>query len=601
MPARGRWALAALGLALALAWVLLAQACMPYYPIGIFNDDARFVLHGYQLLGWEPVMPDDEVGRYSPGWGALLAAGLWLVGPSGLPPLRWMPVAFMLLSAGLLGLLARRWLPPLGALAVAACFLLNPVAVTLGSTLLADPAWLALSLGAALLADRWLDGRPRLGYLVGLLAGAGVLFRPEGWVVPGALVLWLAARGRWPELVRVGLGLVPPVAVELLLIPQAHASQVSSFGPGTGWILENARTFLTRLPRMLGVEYLGLPEGLAPSAGAVVLALALAGLVRARRELLSPLLLLVGAILAVQLVWPFPDARYLLLAWPCLVLLGALAWPRRDLAAPGLALAAILLGTPALAQAVRISAERAAVEGRWESLEWLRENTPADSLCMSMYATRVRLLARRPCIQPQPADLWCQVLATACAEDVDFLCWEPALQLRRDFRGQSQVDLPFRVDLWMDSSTLVRRVAATAWDRVYAVEVDREAFQRAWRLYLAAGRVDWAREAPRAEGLLRQALRTVPDFPEAKSSLAVLLLQTGRSRPEAIGLLEAVVRQYPVFLDSTYNLGLALAQEGRLAQARRVLEAGRDQARALGAQDRVPTFEEALRALPRSP
>lgn len=582
-----------MGLGLALAWMLLARICMPYYPIGAFNDDARFVLGGYRLLGWDPAYPDDEVGHFSPGFAALLAGGLRLVGPERLDSLRWMSVGFMVLAAILLGLLARRWLSPAGSVGVAALFLFNPSATTLGSTLLADPAWLAMSLGAAVLAERALDGRPRLGYLVGLLAGAGVLFRPEGWIVPGSLVLWLAARRRWPELGRVALGLLPPVAVQVLLIPQSHASQVSNFGEGFGWIPANALSFLAGLPRTLGADFLGLPARVAPIAGSAVLALALAGLVRARRELFSPLLLLTAGILAVQFVWPYPDSRYLLLLWPALVLLGALAWPRRDLAAAVLAAGAILLAAPSLAQAARTSQERAAVQGRWASYEWIQQNTPPEARFMSMYAVVVRLRARRYCLEPQAADTWCQLLANACAEDISYLCWEPAYQLRQDFRGQRQARFPLRPDLWMDSSTLVRRVTGTAWDRVYQIQVDRREFLRAYRLYVTAARLDWSREAPRAQRLFRQALAIVPDFPEARAQLAVLILQGGGSRAEAIDLLEWVVAHYPVDLDSAYNLSLALAEDGRVDQARQVLQAGRRLAIELRVPEKARAFEAA--------
>lgn len=580
---------------LAGLWGLLAWACMPYYPVGIFNDDARFVLRGYQILGWEPSGPGDEVGLYSPGHGLLLAAALAVAGPEDLEAVRWLPVLCMLAAAALLGLLARRWLPPLGALGVAACFLLNPVAATLGSTLLADPPWLALSLASLVLATRMEEGRPRLGYAVGLLAGAGVLFRPEGWIVPGALVLWLAGSRRWAALPRVLLGIAPPLAAQFLLSPLAHAAQVTGYGAGFGWILANAGSFLVGLPRLLGAEYLGLPGSVATVGGAAFLALALVGLGRERPW--SPLLLLAGGILAVQFVWPFPDARYLLLVWPCVVLLGGLA-PGRPERAVAVAGVALLLTSPALLATVRTSSERAAVTGRWASYAWLREHSDPQALTASPFAVRVRLLARRPSVQPQPAALWCQLLADACARKASFLFWEPAFQLRRDFQGRSQVELPARAELWMDSSSLVRPVAGTPWDRVYRIEVDREAFLRAFELYLAAGRLDWNREAPRAERLLREALARVPDFPEAESSLALVLLQGGEARrAEALRLLEGVVARYPVDVDSAYNLGLALAQAGRADEARAILESGRERALGLGFPEKAGAFEGALGAL----
>lgn len=116
-----------------------------------------------------------------------------------------------------------------------------------------------------------------------------------------------------------------------------------------------------------------------------------------------------------------------------------------------------------------------------------------------------------------------------------------------------------------------------------------------WRLQ--TGRALEKADPAAAERHYRDGLKLQPDDPELNASLGVFLLVADRAS-EAVPALEAYHRLQPASPQAALFLGQAYARSGRLAEARRVLTAGLQQAEQAGQSPTVRHFREILSMLP---
>jgi tetratricopeptide (TPR) repeat protein len=100
-----------------------------------------------------------------------------------------------------------------------------------------------------------------------------------------------------------------------------------------------------------------------------------------------------------------------------------------------------------------------------------------------------------------------------------------------------------------------------------------------------------------AEQHYRAGLTLAPDDPELNAELGVHLLITHRAE-EAVPMLEIYRRAQPTNPQTALFLGQAYARTGRLADARRVLTAGMQQAEQTGQVESAKNFREILSVLP---
>ena len=585
-----------------LAFLVVGMAVLGlargYFPVGAFNDDASYASQAYRFSSGGSLRielhPERPLDPYLPGSSLLLTPFAPIFpDPSDL---RWVTTFFMAAGALLFGLAAARGLKSgTGGGLIAALCLWNPVTLTHGSTLLAEPAFtLLVGLSAGLVSLR--GNRPfssageyGLGFLLGFLP----VVRTEGLLVTALLLglLWhvrgkvpwrVAAVSTLPLLCYRGLAWATRGAME----HQFHYGQLRDYFGGRG-LAEVVGQALIAQPAVVG-SFLGLTGIVGKLAGGLLIAVALLGLWRARAVPVAAAWVLLP-LLAAQLVWPYPDPRYGITLWPALLIACAgLLSERSRLVFLALLL---LLTTPACLKALAVSAERASLdEVRWSSYRWLADNTGPEEVLMTLFDARLRLRTGRPVVAPSADSLqFADLLARACRLRVRYFLWEPGLSLRTDLFGQAQAALLPRPDLWMDASTLTQVVQKSDWDRVYRLEVDPGTYLRAYAHYREA------LVSSEPEQDLIAALRLVDDFPEARVALARHWLDSEDTWEKGLQLLTFVHQQYAIDFEASALLGAELLKRARASQAGDIYLQAQERAEALGFPEQARRFEQ-LRA-----
>ncbi|RKY20946.1 MAG: hypothetical protein DRQ55_06045 [Planctomycetota bacterium] len=361
-----------------------------------------------------------ETGVTAPLWTGLLGLPVALADALG-----QRPDLFVRVLGGLTGLalalagyrLALR-AGPLPALCAGLALSLDPQLVFDRFSGMEQPLFGLLTL---LLVDTLIDHKHKR---VGLVAGALVLARPEGLVLAGLAALWLGRRrlaSLPPMLLIMGLVLAPWLAYCQLV---SGLPWPSTFETKAGLVLDPLAIW-NALVAVLRDTGWGLALPLAAVVGAYVLDGGRHGL--GRLSLGCAALLLPAVLLSRPLelhgdsgVVPYYWARYVLLAWPLLVLLmgigvcsllrTAFAGTRcRPLYAslligPSLLLLLLARGLPA--QAVSLRARFAAQCRDTETLNvaaglWVAEHLPPGALVAAHDAGAIRFFGERPLL-----DLW---------------------------------------------------------------------------------------------------------------------------------------------------------------------------------------------------
>jgi hypothetical protein len=384
-------------------------------PVGVFNDDAANILLARSLTHGSYSFPGGfgAPEEYLPAFPLLLALPARLVEPHwGL--LRAIPLAFLALCLFLTWRLARRFLSPEAAAAVALLVALNPVMVGFSGLVLPYLPYLALSLALIDAADAGGDRRS----FFWLAAGAGLapLIRPQGVVLIGCLALaqW-HRRGLRRAAAFLALALVPAFAwtarnhlragssLDYVDTWRAHVAALGEAGP-----LERASRLLSTI---FGYPFLALPGSPALQSvyGALTLALALFGavvLLKKRED--SRVFVLtsyVGGLVCLHLTWAWTDPRYLILFTPLLwILLFAAAAKLLPSGRPAkAALLAALIALPLPVDLARARLGRAGSAAYQPgTMAWIRENSAPSARLMSVKSYAVALLTGRACLPQLP-------------------------------------------------------------------------------------------------------------------------------------------------------------------------------------------------------
>jgi 4-amino-4-deoxy-L-arabinose transferase-like glycosyltransferase len=193
---------------------------------------------------------DDITGKPTafrpPGYVYLLGATYRVFGVEDSRSERWavgrgLGVVIGVATVVLVGLLgARLWNRRIGLIAMAIAAVYVPW-ITLGATLMSEPLFVALMLGALVLASR------RLAAAAGLVAGLAILTRANGLIllVPLALVVWAPARSLGPPavLIAVALAVVAPWTIRNAIELRAFVPVTTQFGTAlAGTYNDQART-----------------------------------------------------------------------------------------------------------------------------------------------------------------------------------------------------------------------------------------------------------------------------------------------------------------------------------------------------------------------
>lgn len=335
------WVLAGSLLCLVLAvgsWYVVPGAAGAFSDDGVYLATAKSLAEGtgYRLINL-PGAPAQT--KYPIAYPAFLAA-LWSVRPdfpANLVFLKFASLTCAGLAVGLAFLFLRRFGYASRGLAAGACLLAgtSPFFLYLGALTLSEPFFALVAVLALWALERGLadpaSGGARWLFPAGLLAGLAFLCRLGGimLVLTGAALVWRrAGRGRVRYLVGAGLCLAPWAA--WLLVHRLHGPvdpALAYYSDYFGWWLAYGPAALVRvasinllnlLELLVAIPALGLKEtvtALVPGPVVVVPALALGTVVlwgmgvaawRGRALALSLL-----ACLALQVVWPWPLARFL--------------------------------------------------------------------------------------------------------------------------------------------------------------------------------------------------------------------------------------------------------------------------------------------------
>ncbi|MHB2018539.1 MAG: glycosyltransferase family 39 protein [Candidatus Xenobia bacterium] len=545
---------------LVVACWLVASACLSHDPVGTWSDDAAFALQARIYGG--VATPHGEALQtfyrsYLPGHALLLAPVAALTGGS-LTAMREVSIACMICAALGFMLYARTELPPWQALALAACIFFTPATMLWGTAVFSDVSFLPFMVLALLLARRIPDAPSWMAWLVGVLLAWLCLIRLAGVPVGAGIVLWLASQRQWPAAGRVAAGAslasLPFVNVYrtyfLLPVYREFLKKTGRFSHIGAWWLA--------LPKVLGESFLGLPAPVAVLGGVALLVLAVLGLRRPRLDLVAACL---GPLLLYYMLFPFLEPRYLFPVYPLLLLL-ALRTPRISRAVVTVILLTSLCGVAPVVAASQTRRDMSRT--RWAAYTWLREHTPPDALVMDRYGPLVGLYADRASVAPT-ADLqtWSELLAEVSVTGAQYLVIRPVQTAARSVTGLSEASEPARLDAWADASSLLSAQYRGPIETVYRTAGVGRDFYAIYHDYCQA----CTPGTPDAETTLRRCLQRYPDFPEARSALALSLLQRDGNNQEAIALLRSVVDRYPMDVLSGVNLCLCLSRQKRDQEA----------------------------------
>ena len=336
---------------LALAALALAVAVLTItpWPVGVFQDDAIYVVlakalatgEGFRMINL-PGAP--HATHFPPGYPLVLAV-LWRLVPSfpdNIVVFKFVNALFLAGTAAFTYRFARARLDlgPLGACVGAAVGTISVVVLMITGVVLSEPLYMLLVVPTLLLAERAAeDGRPTAAVAAGVMIGVLALVRTVGvFVLPAALIV-LIVRRRWRSaalLTASALVFLVPWQLWITAYQGETAPPlVGKYGAYGSWLADGyrvggwpfARAVIEKnADELFGfLGYITLP--VAPvwprmiSLGAV-LALTAVGAWSVWRRIPITILFLLGYA-AVILAWPFEPTRFALVWWPVLASLVA--------------------------------------------------------------------------------------------------------------------------------------------------------------------------------------------------------------------------------------------------------------------------------------
>lgn len=332
----------------AIIVLVAALATMTSDPIGVFNDDAIYLLTAKALAEGQgyvyphlPGMP--PAIHYPPAWPILLAV-VWKIAPAFPANIGWLklinPVVIAIAAA--VGVrfgqrqLGLHWWVALGG--VVAATLSVPV-LLLTNLLLSEPLFLLLLLPTLIVTERLVrEGGVARALVAAILVALLVLARTLGGVVLVAGMLLLMRERRWRETVVFAAAsivlLMPWQLFVWAATPTLPDELRGSYGPYLEWVIDGytvggiaffldvLSTNLTSTWAMLGVFTSPLVHGPMRQLMAGLATLAFAGgvLALARRHRAPVTALALSGYLFAVLGWPFKTDRFLWVMWPLIVL-----------------------------------------------------------------------------------------------------------------------------------------------------------------------------------------------------------------------------------------------------------------------------------------
>lgn len=547
-----------------LAAAVLGFHAQPRFDVGVFNDDADYVLAARALrtphtlpLG---LFDSESLRNRLPGWPLLLAP--WASHAE--PPfhrLRVIPLACFILSLVWLALLLRRIAAPLTQLILLSLYAFNPSFIAYSGLLMSEMFFMAIVLGVMLILVSAHANRLSKRVLLATLLAWAALTRAEGVALVIAAGGVPVVRRQWktaawltgPAWIVMGLYFLfnmmltssPGVYADVWwsLIKQSQGQAASFWGHHTlvmlrALFLDNLLAWPWPMNPVINVlVVVGVSLGVAGAASVGIRRL-IQGSERERAIGLAMSVFLL-AYLGIHLVCAFTDARYFFVLVPLLLIGMAKALEKSSSSTVrrggvlGAALILLLYAWQNLLAWRSMAVRPLALSTPIAAFQWIRQGTPPTSRFATWIASpRLTLYTGRAAINIAPhadPDLFYDRLLR---DQIDYLLYEPN-----------------RVGLEEVSSTLE---AKSAWDqlptaleqfpwrfkKVYSNPVEgvtvyhiqpNASFLKAYALYRAAlrdfGRSDWGTGLEK----LQTAIRLEPTLTSAMNAFGATCLLSGTS------------------------------------------------------------------------
>lgn len=552
----------ALTVGFAFAWLHLRR-----YPVGLFIDDARFILRSLSLLQGKyvalelPGHPPTNIP--SPGFPFLLLPFVAALAPAW-DALPWIALAITVGAVYFLWTVLKELETP-WRVAVVSLFALNPFTGAFASALLAESAVILFTF-ASLEAIRAARDEPALwkDILCGLLLGWACLIRSECILLLPILLWPLVQKRQWNSLVRMGL---IALGIEGLILLRNQALTRSASGYFSQWVASwrgggVLPTLIYHWQQIadvvIGDAFLSLSGFVVfnshPRLGATVILLALLALglalivvIRSRAEddgRRLQLVCLAGALLLVHSFWLSFSPHHF---WPMvpgllILLISGLKrlsqWP---------ALKPVALALPIILGAGYVSAQ-------WQSLghpspqlpvetfAWLKTHARPDDVIFAPDAATVALRTGRP------------VLSAHTAGGVEVFQYHLLAH-----RIRWIVDRPFTPLFFPEAlESTAYREGADAQARRW-MEETRSGFAVTYRNEKEGARIFEVMPAP-------ELIEAYPAFERGANALR------DKNTAEGITQLKAALKIYPTFATALRTLGTAYYLENKIPQATEALD-----------------------------
>jgi hypothetical protein len=333
----------------------LGVFAMNSLPIGVFHDDARYLLLARSIAGGTGYrfmfVPGSPAGTHFPPAFPLVLAALWKIAPAFPANV----ALFKLLNAGMLTLAAlaaflfargRAGLAPWVAAASALAFAGSVPEIFIDSVLFSEPFFIAGVLGALIVSETVVATPPRderaarplasIAFAAGLAIGAVTMIRTVGLALVVGIAITLVIRRQWREL-AIAMAGVALFVVPWQLWTMRHSGEIpqilsGDYGTYVNWIkvalVSEGNSFELRVAatnlRGFGIPLTLFGAGSAPPLIAALIATPLLlALTIGTRHLarLAPVTVASTAVyLLVVLIWPYAPDRLLWPVWPILII-----------------------------------------------------------------------------------------------------------------------------------------------------------------------------------------------------------------------------------------------------------------------------------------
>lgn len=597
---------------IAVGFILLAagiyySTLRPYYYVGMFKDDAVYILAAQSLSrGAYTALSDLALParpHFPPGFSLFLVPFV-LAARTHYEILKWLSICLVLLSGGLMFSLSRSWLAPEAGLLVLVLYLFNAGTTFSSCLVMSEPLFICLALLGFLVFRRTLTKSHATWepWILGALLGYAMLVRYTGVALAAGIVAGLLYAKHRYEAVVTGFvagvieggwlfwiyGTHRPVPgindQETIRYFSGFREGFAEFAHWDAFILQLQKTIhMIFVNDVLSVPDTSSPAGLALRS---VLALFVIGLMAwglkawktftpQKRALTFGVILYIVFWFGIHLSWNASYSRYALPTLPLTLILliaGAAALPsigkRRYLWTAGLV---TLFISHAFAQKTFLKRLRSS--GPESNLpaattQWIQQHAPEHALVLCAKPSELRLYTAHLGYGPIAARSREQFRYLLLARNVSYIWTHPFHSTSLD-EAFYWMENQRWASSWPDAFKEVfeRPDEASA---VYEVKRD-ERFVRAYELYEQA-RQDFEINAY-AEGLkkLNRALALDPRLTSALNAYAVGSLQLNKNLSLAEAKLKEAIHLEPDHAVALYNLARVYKRLGRDGLAREYL------------------------------